>query len=67
MKINTVAILGAGAVGGYFIRGLSEKLKDNLWVIADNSRKERLKREGININGKNHRLNIQTPKEADLV
>lgn len=64
MKINTTAILGAGAVGGYFIWGLSEKLKDNLWIIADNGRKERLKREGININGKNYRLNVRTPKEA---
>lgn len=64
MKINTVAILGAGAVGGYFIWGLSEKLKDNLWVIANGSRKERLANKGININGKNFRLNTRTPKEA---
>lgn len=64
MKINTVAILGAGAVGGYFIWGLSEKLKDNLWIIADNNRKERLKSEGININGKKYKLNVRTPKEA---
>lgn len=64
MKIDTTAILGAGAVGGYFIWGLSEKLKENLWVIADGNRKERLKSEGIDINGEKFKLNIRTPKEA---
>ena len=40
MKINTVAIIGAGAIGAYFVWGLTDKLKDNLWVIADGERKE---------------------------
>lgn len=64
MKINTVAIYGAGAIGGYFIWGLSDKLKENLWVIADGERKSRLESEGINVNGQHFSLNVRTPKEA---
>ncbi len=64
MKIENVAILGAGAVGCYFIWGLSEKLGENLWIIADGERKERLEREGLNINGKQYFVNVRTAQEA---
>ena len=64
MKIHTTAILGAGAVGSYFLWGLSEKLGDNLWVIADGERRERMESEGICINGQIYHPNIRTPKEA---
>ncbi|MCH5343170.1 MAG: 2-dehydropantoate 2-reductase [Acetatifactor sp.] len=64
MTINTVAILGAGAVGGYFIWGLSEKLGERLWVIAEGERRERLLRDGIEINGRKYALNVRTPEEA---
>lgn len=64
MKIQTVAILGAGAVGAYFIWGLSEKLGKNLWVIAEGERKARLENEGILINEKKYALHVRTPKEA---
>ena len=37
--IRTIAILGAGAVGSYLVMGLSDKYKENLWVIADGERK----------------------------
>lgn len=62
--IRTVAILGAGAIGGYFIWGLTEKLQDKLWVIAEGERKARLESEGLLINGKRYALNLKTPKEA---
>ncbi|MCH5274654.1 MAG: ketopantoate reductase family protein [Lachnospiraceae bacterium] len=64
MKFKTVAILGAGAVGAYFIWGLSEKLDENLWIVADGERKARLEKEGILINGKRYPLHVRTPKEA---
>lgn len=64
MKIRTVAVLGAGAVGAYFIWGLNEKLGENLWVIAEGERKARLEKEGILINGKRYDLHVRTPKEA---
>lgn len=63
-EIKTVAILGAGAVGAYFIWGLSEKLGNNLWIVADGERRMRLEKNGIYINGERYRLNIKSPKEA---
>ena len=51
MEIKTVALIGAGAVGCYFVAGLKEKSGENLWVIAEGERKERLEREGLWING----------------
>ena len=38
MKINSVAILGAGAVGSYMIWGLSERDDIELGVIAEGER-----------------------------
>lgn len=64
MKIQTAAVLGAGAVGAYFIWGLSEKLGEDLWVVADGERKTRLEKEGITINGKKYDLHVKTPAEA---
>lgn len=64
MKINTAAILGAGAVGAYLIWGLSEKLGDDLCLVAGGSRAERLRREGLWINGQNYKPLVKTPDEA---
>ena len=46
MKIQSVAILGAGAVGSYVIWGLSQKEEIELGVIAEGERKERLQQNG---------------------
>ena len=70
MKINKVALLGAGAVGAYFIWGLSEKMGDNFCVVAKEERKERLEKNGIIINGKQYSLNVKEPqelKDVDLI
>lgn len=64
MKINTVAILGAGAVGSYFIYGLREKLGENLWIVAEGERGERLKKDGIYINEEQIFPAVKTPEEA---
>lgn len=69
-KINTIAVIGAGAVGCYFINGLREKFGENLWVIAEGERKERLKKEGLIVNGIRLPLHVKTAAEAhgaDLV
>jgi len=63
-EIKTVAVMGSGAVGSYFIWGLSEKLGENFWVIADGERRERYERDGIYINDKRFPLHLRTPKEA---
>ena len=62
--IHTIGILGAGAVGSYLVMGLSDKYKENLWVIADGERKDRLKKNGLNINDKSYSLHVKTPSEA---
>lgn len=64
MEIKTVAILGAGAIGSYFIQGLRGKLGKNLCVVAEGERKERLEKEGLIINGQPVSLNVKTPQEA---
>lgn len=67
MKIKSVAILGAGAVGSYVIWGLSKREDIRLGVIAEGERKERLERNGCLINGKIYRLEVWTPQEANGV
>ncbi|MGN1266854.1 MAG: ketopantoate reductase family protein [Dorea sp.] len=64
MRIENVALLGAGAVGAYFIWGLSEKLGDNFSVVAKGARKERLEKEGLMINGKKYDLLVKKPEEV---
>ncbi len=66
MKIEKVALIGAGAVGAYFVWGLSEKLGDNFSVIADGERKERLEREGLTINGRQYRMHVARAEEAGV-
>ncbi len=64
MKINTVSILGAGAIGAYLIEGLSRKKDIALSVIAGGDRKTRLEAQGTTINGRQYILNVLTPEEA---
>lgn len=67
MKIEKVALLGAGAVGAYFIWGLSEKLGENFCVVAKGERKSRLEKEGLIINGKQYTLCVKEPQEVGEV
>ena len=46
MKIRSVAVLGAGAVGAYILYGLSQTKDVDFCVVADGARKERLERDG---------------------
>jgi len=64
MKIKSAALIGAGAVGAYFITGLTDCLGDNFCIVASGERKSRLEQKGIIINGRPYRLNVKTPKEA---
>ena len=68
MRIKTIAMIGAGNVGAYIVRGFAKKLQeggiDGLWIIAEGARKERLEREGLVINGESYMLDVRTPEEA---
>lgn len=64
MKIEKVAILGAGAVGSYVIWGLSGKAQIRLGVIAEGERAERLSQNGCTINGTVYRPEVWSPTEA---
>ena len=68
MKIKSAAVLGAGAVGAYFVYGLTDHEDLDFCVIADGARKERLERDGITIDDRKQvrtfRPVIRTPEEA---
>ena len=64
MKIKTVAILGAGAIGSYFIYGFSAAPDIDFCLIAKGERKERLEKEGLCINDNIYKPKVKTPEEA---
>ena len=64
MEIKTVAVMGAGAVGGYFLWGLRQKLAENLWVVAQGGRARQLQEQGLYINGERMPLHLRTPEQA---
>ena len=67
MKIQSVAVLGAGAVGSYVIWGLSRKKDIRLGVIAEGERADRLKKGGCRINDEVYRPEVWSPQEAEDV
>ena len=64
MMINKVAILGAGAIGSYFIYGFSAAPEIDFCLVAKGERKERLEKDGLCINGKTYKPAVKTPEEA---
>ena len=67
-----IALLGAGAVGGYFIWGFenSQSSGREFTVVAEGERRERLIKNGVKVNGKIYHPDVKTPDEAgkqDLV
>lgn len=61
-----IALIGAGAVGGYFIWGFDNNQNIKLSVIADGERKINLIKNGIKINDYIYRPNILTSNEAGV-
>lgn len=64
MNIKKVAVLGAGAVGSYVIWGLSNNKNITLGVVADGERNERLKTQGLMINGTKYTPQVWTPERS---
>jgi len=63
--IESVAVLGAGAVGAYFAQRFFESPKFSLAVIAKGERLERLKRDGVTVNGTHYAFPVIDPAQAD--
>lgn len=61
-----IALIGAGAVGGYFIWGFHNNPDIELTVIADGERKTNLRKNGIKINDKIYYPNILSSNEAGV-
>ena len=68
MVIRSAAVLGAGAVGSYFIYALMNKEGIDFSVVAEGERKARLERDGILIDDRKQvrtfRPAVKTPEEA---
>lgn len=64
MKYNNIALIGAGAVGSYFIYGLNDLEGVSFCLVADGERRERLLKEGVTINDQVYYPAVKTPEEA---
>lgn len=64
MEIKTVGLIGAGAVGAYFIAGMAERLGERFCLIAEGERKKRLEQEGVRINERVYRPPVREPAKA---
>ena len=64
MELKKIAILGAGAVGCYVLWGLAQKPGIEVCLVAEGARRERLRTEGLTINGQVYRPAVCTPDEA---
>jgi 2-dehydropantoate 2-reductase len=65
LEIQKVAILGAGAMGAYFAAQFFDTPGLSTILIASDERLDRLKQDGILVNGKPYRIPAIQPDEAD--
>ena len=64
MKIRKAALIGAGAIGAYLIWSFDGVSDVDFIVAAEGTRKERLERDGIVINGERYPFQVQEPDQA---
>ena len=64
-RIERVAVLGAGAVGAYFAQSFFEAAEFSVHVIARGARLERLKRDGVVVNGALYQFPTLDPDKAE--
>lgn len=64
-KIETVALIGLGAMGCSYLGKISETVPmENIQVIAEGARAERYRRDGIGLNGRRLHFPVVEPHEA---
>lgn len=61
-KIHNVAILGAGAMGGYFAAQFFDAPDFNTILVADSAHCEKLNRDGLIVNGKHYFIPAMQPE-----
>jgi 2-dehydropantoate 2-reductase len=70
-KINRIAILGAGAMGGFFTERFLDAPGFSTAVVARGQRRDRLNNDGLVVNGKKYAIPVVDPAEethpADLI
>ena len=62
--IENIAILGAGALGGFYASKFYEMDKNNVCLVASGKRYERLKEKGIFVNDIHYPLKVVKPEDA---
>jgi 2-dehydropantoate 2-reductase len=66
-KIETVALIGLGAIGCYMAEGLLKALgQDNFLVVAQGDRKTRIEKDGVIINGKLRKFKTIEPSQEGI-
>jgi 2-dehydropantoate 2-reductase len=65
-EIKQVAILGAGAMGAFFASRFFDAAEFSTVLIARGERYERLKRDGLVVNGKAYAIPVVHPDEASV-
>lgn len=66
MKIESVALIGMGAVGTVYGNILNNHFGKDFAVISDFSRKERLLKQGFTLNGKTFHTNVLSEGDSDV-
>ena len=64
-EINTIAILGAGALGATYAAKFYDMDPDSVVIIADGERYKRLKEHGVVINGQLYSIPVLRPEEGN--
>lgn len=67
MEIKKIGVIGAGAIGSYFLWGMRNLPKEDICLIAKEERKNRLIHDGVFINGERFDYPVKTPEEAGKV
>jgi 2-dehydropantoate 2-reductase len=64
-EIQKVAILGAGAMGAYFVTRFFDSPSFTTMLLASGSRNEKLKKNGLIVNGKQYFIPVIDPAAAE--
>lgn len=67
MEIKKIGLIGAGAIGAYFLWGMRALPREDICIIAEGERKKRIIKEGVIINGERYDYPVKAPNETEKV